>query len=400
MKLSRLFTLCILLLAGGSLLQINAQDEPQHNAQDDAHESMVQVSFITPLSTNGIHSWSTINHLSFNMLAGFSGGLEGLEMSGFANVLRWDMHGVQLAGFCNNTFGTAKGIEAAGFYNYNHRKVYGTQVAGFTNLCLEEVEGIQAAGFSNHSWGTTLGQFIGFLNTSLGTRTGLQAAGFANVSTGENKGGQFAGFANVSLGTVTGVQASGFVNYAKKVNGLQVGVVNVADTIEKGVAIGFMSFVKNGYKVIQLGGNETLYGEISFKTGVRSFYNIVSVGAAVQDDEIKWGWGYGIGTLIPVFNKLDLSLEVVSYHINEDRWWSNHVNMLNRANLTANYQFTSMLSAYAGPSWNVWVTDTRNDNSGMNPSFRDWKVFERTNRNTVVSMYPGFAAGIRVGINN
>ncbi len=366
--------------------------------QEDYQEDMLHVSLITPISTSGFDSWKTINHVSLNLLAGFSGGLEGIELSGFSNVLRWDMHGIQLAGFCNNTFGHAKGIEAAGFYNYNHKDMMGAQISGFTNLCMGQVKGIQASGFSNHSWGTTFAQLSGFANTSMGPVTGLQATGFVNFARGESRGGQVAGFANVCLGTVKGVQASGFINYAKKVHGLQLGFINVADSIDRGIAIGFLSFVKDGYKVLQLGGNETLFGEVSFKTGVPRFYNIISLGGTLRNNTLKYGWGYGVGTTVPVFNRLTINVELMSYHLNEDWWWSNHLNLLNRANLTADFRLTRKFSVYAGPAWNVWVTDTRGDN-GMDPSFVDWAVYDRTDRRTRVMMYPGLQAGVRVAID-
>ena len=178
--------------------------------EEPAPRSLVHISLITPLGTNGLESWNTVNHLSLNLFAGYSGGLDGLEVAGFANALKGDMRGIQVAGFCNNTFGDADGFEIAGFWNYNHRNVKGMQIAGFANL---------------------------------------------------------------TRGTMEGIQVSGFINYAKVVKGLQIGYINIADTIESGMPIGFISFVKDGYRVVQIGGNETFMGEISYKSGIERFYN-------------------------------------------------------------------------------------------------------------------------------
>ena len=325
-------------------------------AQDSTRVSPFHISFITPLGTNGLQSWNTTNMISLNLFAGYSGGLKGVEFGGFANALKGDMYGVQMAGFCNNTFGTANGMEMAGFWNFNRKKAAGCQLSGFTNVALDTVDGIQGSGF-------------------------------ANITRGDMKGVQAAGFANVTTGMLKGVQASGFFNYARKLRGVQLGVVNVADTVEKGIPIGFLSFVRNGYKVIQIGGNETLYGEISFKTGVRQFYNILSVGAATKSGSMKWGFGYGIGTLIPVGRRMDLSLEAISYQINEDSWYFDHMNMLNRLNLSLSYNITRIIGAYAGCSWNVKVTEVE--------SGEEW---HNHHSNAVVSMYPGFTAGIRIGL--
>lgn len=164
--------------------------------------------------------------------------------------------------------------------------------------------------------------------------------------------------------------------------------------MEDGIAIGVWSIVKNGYKTIQVGGNETFISEISFKSGVRKFYNIISLGANIRNNTIKWGWGYGIGTIWAVSKRIDLSFEAMSYHLNEDRWWSKNTNLLNRANLTASYRLTDTFSVYAGPAWNVWFT--RNNSYSMDPTFRDWTVYQRTTKRGEVSMYPGLNAGLRV----
>ncbi|MFA6484079.1 MAG: hypothetical protein WCW62_15980 [Bacteroidales bacterium] len=327
---------------------------PAWSAQDSTRVSPFHLSFITPLGTNGLQSWNTTNLISVNLFAGFSGGLKGVEFGGFANALKGDMNGVQVAGFCNNTFGKANGMEIAGYWNFNKEKVTGGQLSGFANVALDTVDGIQGSGF-------------------------------ANVTVGDMKGVQATGFANVTTGYQQGVQVAGFFNYAKKLRGVQVGVVNVADTVERGIPIGFLSFVRNGYKVIQVGGNETLFGEVSFKTGVRQFYNILSVGASARAGSVKWGYGYGIGTLIAVGQRMDLSIEAVSYQINEDAWYTYRMNMLNRLNLALSYNITRNIGVYAGGSWNVLVSG--NEITSEHP--HHW-----TNE---VSMYPGFNAGLRIG---
>lgn len=336
--------LTLVILVSGSVVQ----------AQDSTRVSPFHLSFITPLGTNGLASWNTTNLVSVNLFAGYSGGLKGVEVAGFANALKEDMNGIQVAGFCNNTIGKAHGLEIAGFWNFNRLRMYGLQAAGFANVALDTV-------------------------------TGVQAAGFTNITTGDTRGVQASGFANVTTGTLTGVQASGFFNYARNLRGVQVSVVNVADTVEKGIPIGVFSFVRHGYKVIQIGGNETLFGEISLKTGTTRFYNIFSVGAAAWKNSLKWGWGYGIGTLIPLAKRMDLSLEGISYHINDEAWFTDYLNSLNRLNLSLSYNLTGRIGVYAGASWNVRVT--------RYGSHEGWQV-----GNSMVSMYPGLMAGLRLGL--
>jgi hypothetical protein len=324
----------------GALAILLILSQGMAKAQDSLRISPFHLSFITPLGTNGLQSWNTVNRISINLFAGYSAGVKGVELAGFTNVLNGDMDGIQVAGFSNNTFGEANGMEIAGFSNLNRGRLNGFQLSGFANVALDSVIGVQAAGF-----------------------------------------------ANVTTGTQKGLQASGFFNYARRLRGVQVGVVNIADTVESGLPIGFLSFVRHGYRVIQIGGSETLYGEISFKTGVRRFHNILSLGTTIKDQKPLWGFGYGIGTLIPLGRRLDIGIEGLSYYLSGKYWFSGYLNSLNRLNLSLCYNLAPAIGAYAGVSWNVLITD--------NSHYEGWY---RHFRDPEVEMYPGFTAGIRIGI--
>ena len=103
-----------------------------------------------------------------------------------------------------------------------------------------------------------------------------QGAGFLNVTKGDFNGGQIAGFLNTTGGTHSGFQAAGFLNVAKTLKGVQIGIINVADSIEDGAQFGLLSFSRNGYKRLDLIGSETFYGQMNIKLGMKHFYNISS----------------------------------------------------------------------------------------------------------------------------
>ena len=124
-------------------------------AQDSLRVSPFHLSLITPLGTNGMQSWNTTNLISLNLIAGYSGGLKGVEFGGFANALKGDMNGIQIAGFCNNTFGVANGIEMAGFWNLNKGIVNGLMLSGFANVALDTVVGFQGSGYVNYAHGAS-----------------------------------------------------------------------------------------------------------------------------------------------------------------------------------------------------------------------------------------------------
>jgi len=388
-----------------------------------------QLTLVSPLGTNGVESGNITNKFSINILAGYNGGLKGTEFGGFANVLKGDMDGAQFAGYSNVNLKNGKGFQGAGFLNYNHKEFKGVQLSGYANVTLESskgfqgagfanvvngnykgvqlagfasvvtdsIDGFQGAGFSNYSKGNTKGQIAGFANFNIGEEKGPQIAGFGNINTGDLKGLQLSGFSNINTGRTDGVQISGFFNYTKVLKGLQLGVFNYVDSLENGASIGVISFVRNGYHKFEISGNESMYGVLSYKTGTRSFYNIISVGAATRNDKIYWGWGYGIGTIVPVKGKVDLNFEATCYQVNEDEWHTDRLNLHNRINALVSVQISDNLTIFGGPSWNVLVSDIT-DKSGniVNSDYAPWSTFDKIYDNeTNVKMYPGFSLGMR-----
>jgi len=373
-----------------------------------------QISFITPMGTNGMQSAEVTNIFSINIFAGYSGGLQGFEVAGFSNVIKGETKGVQIAGFSNANKGNVDALQLAGFSNVALGEVNGLQAAGFANVARKDIKAVELAGFSNTSGNMLMGpQFAGFSNVCIGSANGLQVAGFSNVAAGMPMGGQIAGFANVNKGDATGIQiagfsnvntgdikgaqVSGFLNTAKKVDGVQVGFINISDTIANGVGIGFLTFVKKGYRALEIGANETFYANASFKTGTERLYNIISVGAATKNNEILWGWGYGLGTMMPVSKKMKLSIEAVSYHVNEDVWFTSRLNSLNKLNVAVEYKIGDFMTVYGGPTLNVHVSRLYNvEGVPTSSSLVGWEMFDRTRNDINVKMYPGFTVGIRL----
>lgn len=394
-----------------------AQEKEEQKVRD------FQLTLITPLGTNGVESKNITNKFSINIFAGYSGGLKGAEFGGFANILKGDMDGAQFAGYANINLAKGKGFQGSGFLNFNKDEFKGAQFAGYANVILSDakafqasgfanvvkgnlkghqfagfanvvtdsLKGFQGAGFGNYSKGNTKGQIAGFSNFNFGEIHGPQIAGFSNINVGNIKGVQLAGFTNINTNRLQGVQISGFFNYAKKLKGFQLGVFNYIDSLESGASVGIISFVRNGYHKFEVSGNESLYGVLSYKTGTRSFYNILAVGASTRNDMIYWGWGYGVGTIIPINSKFDLNLEGTCFQINEDKWDNNKINLLNKVNLSLLINLTDNFTIFAGPTWNVMVSDIE-----QNSQFVPWHTFNKTYDNDInVKMYPGFNVGMR-----
>ena len=301
-----------------------------------------QLSIIPFVGTEGTSVIDYRYRLSVNFFAGATGGIEGFEAGGFLNITNGYLQGIQLAGFGNLVSGDIQGLQASGFANVgggdrlgfaasgfanitggNHQGFAG---AGFANVVGRNHTGFSAAGFANVTGGSYMGfAGAGFANVAGGSYTGFAGAGFANV-TGENHTGfSAAGFANISGGHVEGLQISGFLNIARSLQGLQLGFINVADTITDGVAIGFLSIVrKGGLRQVEIAASDVSPFSASFRIGLPKFYNIFSYNMRPWGDETFYTLGYGVGSHIKMDQDLSLQIEFHSMAFHKD--WVLHWN--------------------------------------------------------------------------
>lgn len=340
-------------------------------------------SFIPPLSTNHLLAINTVNRYSFNAIAGFSHGVDVMEiggvvnldygnvqyiqLAGVANVVSGNVKGVQLAGTFNTVGGNTDGLQLAGTLNLVGGDVHKLQGAGIGNVVLGNVYGIQAAGIYNFNWKRTEGiqvagianytrsfygiQTAGIVNTVLKKSKGIQLAGIVNAAD-SLEGTQIAGITNVAS-YVKGLQLSGILNLAKQVDGTQVGFINVADTVS-GVPIGFLSFVRKGYHKIELSTDENLLNTVSFRTGVNRFHNIFLASTQFKPSNRIWSLGYGAGTTFRLSNQLNLDIDITGQQLQVAGNNSFDYNLLSKFYIGVEWQFARKMSLAAGPTLN-WL---------------------------------------------
>ena len=381
--------------------------------EDEEKQRLAQLTFITPLGTNGKESSITTNKISLNMLIGVSGGLKGFELGGLHNTVMGDVRGAQFAGLGNVTTGMTKGLQFGGLYNINLNLTNGMQVAGITNVIHGPSRGVHFGGISNYvsgeSWAFQAGgianvapagnhgmQMAGISNVNGRQGEGSQIAGIANVHYGKSAGFQAAGLVNIATNGTDGMQLAGLVNYTRRLNGFQLGLINVADTVEKGVPLGLFSIVKNGYYAFEIEANDAFWINATYKMGVPKLYNIFTVGFKQENGNEMWGVGLGLGSLIPVGDHWGLNVDLTATHINENEWWTDELNLLNRLKLNAWFDL-GPLQLYGGPSLNVYVSNLKDaeGNPGgslINPEF---SFLDETSGKTRTLIYPGFNLGIR-----
>lgn len=349
-------------------------------AQNDTTSKFtpVQITFLYPIGSNGSQSVKYGNHFSLNILYGINKSVDGLELGGIGNFLNSDMTGIQIAGITNITEGVVTGVQLAGIHNHTNENVIGAQVGGITNISMKGFYGLQIAGINNISYHNS---------------TGLQISGIHNWSHGNTSGAQISGIYNQTDQNFHGLQLA-LVNSAKKITGAQIGLINVADS-SNGVSIGLINIIKNGYHCLEVSGNEVLPLSMTLKSGTTTFYNIYTAGIQINTPHI-FGFGLGFGSSIPLGSQLSVSMDLTANYINELKKFDWKLNILNRLDLTMNYDFSDHFTILAGPAFNVHVSELGYESTGgfttdiaKNPFYT-----EKVNQ-TQVQMWVGAKFGAR-----
>lgn len=368
----------------------------------------VQLSLFPFIGSNRFVSGLITNRLSVNIFAGYSGGVRGLEVGGFLNVVRNEMHGAQLSGFGNIVGKKSKGAQLSGFFNVNAGSFSGVQATGFSNVVTDTIRGAQLAGFSNVLRGPMYGtQISGFSNFTSQNVDGIQASGFANVAIKDvkvaqlsgfvnwckNVGGlQAAGFMNVATGISRGIQVAGFLNYATELHGLQLSVFNIADTVSSGIPIGLLSFVRKGYHTVEITANELFPINLSFKTGTRHFYNILTTG--IQKD--WFSVGYGLGTQFRFAGWLTFSMDLTGNYVSDNNNFGSFKGTLLRFSPTFDIELARHFKLIIGPTLNGFAgLDTADPATSALPVIFSLPIHNQTIATVPINLWIGATAGFR-----
>ena len=373
--------------------------ETTTNAQNitDTLYRKFQASVLPYIGTNGKMGMNVINDYSFNLFGGYSLGVRKAEFSGMFNLNRGDVEFVELAGFVNLNGGKFSGLQLAGFTNLVRKDVNGCQIAGFVNLDWENFEGVQLAGFVNTVRGNTNGvQIAGFVNTAVDTAKGFQLSGFCNVANKSLIGTQVAGFCNVTIDTLSGTQIS-FVNYAKQLNGGQLGFINVSHSTT-GVPVGFLSYVHDGYHKVEISGDEVMPVNLTLRTGVTSFHNIITAGLHPgTGDTLLWNFGYGFGTSFNVSQKTLIDFDLTSSQMVSGGTLEK-INLINKAYLGVDIRIAKHMSIAGGVTLNGQITKTNYNSypdifTYLEPNIFYTETWEQ--EQTKLQMWLGLKVGLR-----
>lgn len=331
--------------------------------------SKFQFSLIPFVSTNKLLSGKTVNDYSLNMTIGYVQGVRKVELGGIANIVREDAGYCQLAGVANVVGGLAYGFQGAGTFNAV-KQMSGIQAAGVINFVLNDADYIQVGGTGNFVGGKFTGvQVAGIFNIG-SEMNGVQVAGVTNL-TGEAEGVQVAGVLNHAkkiVGTqvagvinntdsLDGVQVASIFNRAAFFKGYQIAVINYADSCD-GIPFGLFNFVRKGYHKIELLADEVFYSNLAFRSGVKKFHSIVSVGLRPENmDNPVWMFGYGLGTTLGKSDKYLFDIDLTAHQVMKGSYIASK-NSLYKLTLGLDRKISPKTSVTFGLTYNIYVTET------------------------------------------
>ena len=266
-----------------------------------------QVTFAYPIGSSGMSSFKYSNNFSFNILYGLNGGVNGVEIGSLLNYNKGQVKGFQLSGVSNINRAYSKGILLAGISNIITDSSAGLMVSGVINYTKKNSKGFQLS---------TL-----------------------NISANEFRGFQM-----------------GVVNYAKKINGVQFGLINILSDGEKGIPMGLVSIVKNGHYEFEITAGEVMYSNLVYKMGVERFYTIYKTSYASYKNTPVYSVGLGFGRNILLSEKQKISVDLTTNQIFYNNDWEGNLNMLNKVDFNYKYNISQKFSFLIGPSFNIYLT--------------------------------------------
>lgn len=372
----------------------SVQRSNMRNIRDTLHRTW-QISFVPFIGTNHKLSGNVVNDYSLNILGGYSAGTRIVEFGGLFNINSGDVGYAQFGGLFNLNGGNTEGVQFAGLFNSNLGTTKAIQFAGLANVNMQESEGAQFAGLINFCKGIYGGpQVAGLFNLATSDVKGAQVAGLFNFSPGKTDGAQVAGLFNVAQ-EVNGSQVSGLFNIAKHVKGTQIGLLNIADSV-KGVPVGLLSFVNEGYHQLEVGADELFPVSLAFRTGVTSFYNILTASVRPNDtDTTTWSFGYGLGVAPKISKRIYLNTDITANHVNKGNVEA--LNMINKFYLGFEFKFSKRFALAVGSTLNLHIYDAGFDNHAKLFTYYEPKIIDEGTftRNTDYQLWWGGKVALR-----
>jgi hypothetical protein len=370
-------------------LQVNSDNVTE------TFDRVFQLSFVPHIGTNNLLSGSTSNLISINILGGYTESVRAVEVGTVMNIVRHDARVFQAAGISNFVGGNFNGFQMSGIINHTQGYFNGFQSAGIINNAKSGFSGLQLSGIINNTSKLTGCQMAGIMNAAKEIN-GLQMACIEN-QVRQGKGVQVSGIINIA-DTLNGSQFSSLINKATYVKGIQLGVVNIADSCS-GAQIGIVNICKKGYHQVEIYSTETFYTNIAYRGGTRHFYSIFMGGYDPQTigSTPLYTLGAGIGSSFGRKPKVGYDADLLCQQVYLGLTASN-INMLYRLGFSVNYKVAHNVALMLGLTYNLYLVDS--STSEYETTFSKLPPYfisnESVGSNENLKTWIGFKAGIRL----
>ncbi|UOQ73834.1 LA_2272 family surface repeat-containing protein [Hymenobacter cellulosilyticus] len=315
-----------------------------------------------------------------------------------------EVQGAQVAGLLNVTGGSVRGAQLAGLVNLVRDDARGLQVAGLVNI-------VGGAARTRHNDGrpAQARRLLGLPRLLATDPTAqhlaapsamslpgplVQAAGLVNLTGTDIRGLQTAPLLN-SARRVAGLQL-GLVNVAKHVKGVQLGLINVADSVD-GVSLGLINIVRHGYLHGEVWTSETLPLNAALKLGVTRYYSILSVASQPFGSRVHWATGFGIGTASRPHGRFSWNLDLLDWYLLKQPGTEGTLLSYTqlRPSLVWQIEPQGRLGLVISPTLNLGLYE--NDGSGTKSEFgKNQLLFlDTTTGKTLVRLWLGGQVGLR-----
>lgn len=372
--------------------------------------SPIQTSILPGIGTHGLFGAQIVNKVSLNILGGYTGGVNGLEIGSLFNINRGSVRYFQAAGIFNTTYGNVHGTQYAGIYNYVTGNLVGAQfsgiftivkgntsgaqVAGISNYVKGKLKGVQIAGINNQNNGQVWGvQLAGLVNKNKGMSSALELSGLANWNDTFTKGFQLTGLLNCCRTKMKGVQISSFVNFAQQIKGFQFGLINIADSMD-GVGIGLVNYYKNGKHKFVVSSSDIQHLNIGYLSGSKMLYSIVGFGTNINPQQQCYSVFYGIGKEINIGKHWAINPEITgqSFYIG----MRNYAPLVGKMQIGVTYKIKKEIEIFA--ALNHSIAEDRKINSAKN--FSPWLAKDNVTflnwQNNQLAHWTGWQIGLRI----
>lgn len=366
----------------------------------------VNLALIPTLSINSLYGRRVGNVFSFHLLSGSGAILRGAEIGLASNWRTEEVFGLQLAGGLNMAAGPQVGAQLAMGINVAGDSALGLQFAGIANIVRRNAAGIAISTALNLIGGDSWGFHLSGFDLVHGAFRGLQLSGAASFAGAQLKGMQLS-MGLAQSGEVYGVQIAlinvggdvhgaqlGLINVARRVYGAQLGLLNIAESVE-GAAIGLVSFIKDGTHTLEVYGSDLVPINLGTKLGSRRAYGILNLGIDPFREAIRWSYGAGLGTNIPLLGKFFLNLDLLLQGLQPDirTFDTSAYRAQVDLRLLLGWQLLPRFALFAGPAVHVSVSNDPccdGSVSQLSGGERLWRSGD-----TAIRLGPGVAAGIR-----